>query len=78
LTERSDLAEEWRQDFAAAHPGEPVPEPSVYDLLQWMDWTEENVARLVRDATRPRARGSRRSKGRELHFSAHLLLRRLN
>jgi hypothetical protein len=47
MTERSDLAEEWRQAFAAAHPGEPIPEPSPHDLLHWMDWTEANVARLL-------------------------------
>jgi hypothetical protein len=33
VSERSDLAEEWRRAFAAAHPGEPVPEPADLDVL---------------------------------------------
>jgi hypothetical protein len=33
MSERSDLAEAWRQAFAAAHPGETVPEPADLDVL---------------------------------------------
>jgi hypothetical protein len=49
VTKRSDLAEEWRQAFAAANPGKPVPEPSDEDLLAYIakDWTVDNVARLL-------------------------------
>lgn len=41
--------EGWKARFAADHPGQPVPEPSHHDVLDWMsaDWTTDNVAHFL-------------------------------